>query len=621
MAESHSYMPKSANKIKKGRCCMKKFSQVMAGLLVAILVISVPATAVEAAWFRNLFRRGADEQQEAQEAVLERFGSDVPDNLNETGFRIVKEPITVTSFLYQPDVLAGCWTEIELMAWMEELTGVHWEYDILNDGDQYREQLNLRFLSGSYPDVINARGEISRDMYWLDEEAYGREGFLIDHRPLVARWMPNLQNFYTVYPAARVTQTSSDGRMYGFPFYYENGVGGNPHTWYMETYFATLLGYNYDNMPETVEELNKMMYDLKDILDRGDYMDPDPEMVVLGMRSTFGNNTMTNVLLAAFTGTLISVASPWAAPDNKTVEFMIEHPGYRAAAEMYHAWYRDGILNQDMFSMEPAAATNAKNSMKYVMFQGSSSPIQADLIRDARMPGAQERGYWGCTSIRPMTSEFNDRAMVAPEFRFWASHMSITDKAKHPEAIARWADIFFQMDYDYTDNSVPNPLMFFKGFYDVHWTHIDKPDNNIWTFMNQKGSDEQITWLYSTTNLVPGWNLPVGVYLTNNINHGTPLFNAKQHTNVHLQFPYVTTDTQIPGGARWTDAETTAASTRMADLRTYLEESWASFVSGGTPINDTTWDAFVAECYRLGAGEITEINQAVLDRWNAALED
>jgi hypothetical protein len=137
--------------------------------------------------------------------------------------------------------------------------------------------------------------------------------------------------------------------------------------------------------------------------------------------------------------------------------------------------------------------------------------------------------------------------------------------------------------------------------------------------MNQPGTDEKITWTYSRAHLVPGWAIPAGAYIMTEFAEGSPMFISKQHTNVHLQFPYVTTDTQFPPLARWTDDETDAAAAKLTDLSDYLRESWAHFTIGQRALTDANWDAFVAECYRLGAGEITEIYQGVFDRWNAEM--
>jgi hypothetical protein len=71
--------------------------------------------------------------------------------------------------------------------------------------------------------------------------------------------------------------------------------------------------------------------------------------------------------------------------------------------------------------------------------------------------------------------------------------------------------------------------------------------------------------------------------------------------------------------ARWSEDETAAAATKQADLQIYLRESWAHFMSGQMELNDANWDAFVAQCYAMGAQEITDIRQQVYNRWLAAL--
>ena len=46
------------------------------------------------------------------------------------------------------------------------------------------------------------------------------------------------------------------------------------------------------------------------------------------------------------------------------------------------------------------------------------------------------------------------------------------------------------------------------------------------------------------------------------------------------------------------------------------------FMMAGTLLRlaDAGWEAFIAECQRMGCDEITEIYQQVFDRWNAALQ-
>ncbi|GHU73715.1 hypothetical protein AGMMS49992_13240 [Clostridia bacterium] len=541
--------------------------------------------------------------------------------INKTGLPITNEKTTFTVML-RKDEADGRWEDLEIMKWLEEQTNVHFEYDVYTSDDMFKEQLGLQLMSGSYSDVLMPRGPMN--VPWYKDEEYGREGFVIDLKPLIDEWMPNAKAFFEEYPASKAGSTAGNGAIYGLPYYYQMGVGGNPHLWYMETYWIKAAGW--DDVPNTVYEMDQFVRDIKALLDSGDYMRPEDDMYVLGITNPYGNVPQAHLMLTGFTGTLISVENVWAVPDNKTVEFMVNHPGYREALEMMAAWYRDGIINPDVFTMDGATYNANKTANKYAMFTGSSSALDPNLIRDRVVAEAEGRTYYGCTAIRPLTSEYNPTPRVAYESFGNINQLMITDKCKNPEIIARWADLFFNMDYDVTDNSVPNPMMFYKGFYGTHWEYTN-PERTEWTFLDRpdgKANDDgtsKITWDYSRAYLVPGWSIPSGgILLDNAFAAGSPMYIAKQITNVENEYPYVTTDTQFPPLARWSQEETDAAATKLADLQRYLQESWGQFMSGEREINDANWNAFLAECQRIGSDEITAIYQQVFDRWNAALE-
>ena len=544
----------------------------------------------------------------------------VPDSMNAEGFPIAKEMTTFTVML-RKDEQDGNWDELELMKWLEELTNVRFVYDVNNVEEEYRQQVALQFISGSYADVLITRG--GEAMRWYEDEEYGNEGFVIDLKPLIEEYMPNAQAFLKEYPALLGGQTASDGGMYGLPFYYQGGVGGNPHNWYMETYWVNAAGW--DDVPDTVYEMDQFVRDIKALLDSGDYMRPEEDMYALGIQKQFGNTPHANIMLAGFTGTLIQPHKPWAVPDNKTVEFMVYHPGFREALEMMAGWFRDGIINPDCFTMDPAVYQANKSATKYAMYTGSSSSLEPDLIRDRVIAEAEGREYYGCTAIRPLTSEYNDTPKVGYESFGNINQLMITDKCENPEIIARWADLFFNQTSDVTDNSIPHPLNFTRGFYGTHWEYTNE-ERSEWTFLDRPDGQQNddgtsmITWDYSRAHLVPGWSLPCGVYVDNSYAAGSPMYVAKQVTNVVNEYPYCTTDTQFPPLARWSPEETEAAATKLADLTIYLEESWGQFMSGERPLDDANWEAFIAECQRMGCDEITEIHQQVYDRWYAALQ-
>jgi putative aldouronate transport system substrate-binding protein len=542
--------------------------------------------------------------------------SDVPEYMNEVGLPIAKELTTFTVFM-QRDEADGRWEDLETMQWLEGITNVHFEYESVPTAEEYKDKLNLMFVGGTYPDVLMPRGSID----WQNEEAFAKEKYVIDLKPLIERWMPNCQEVMETNPQLKAGQTAADGGMYGLPFLYQ-GKGGNPHLWYMEPYWMRAAGYT--DVPNTVDEMKKFMYDIKAVMDSGDYLRPEEGMYVLGYNSATGMSTMTNVMLTAYTGAIASIDSPWAAPDNKTVQFLVEHPGYKETVKFFRDIYRDGLVDPDVFTMDGATFNARKTECKYAMFTGSSSALNPEKIRDT--PPAKEGDGYACMAIRPLTSQWNDKPLVNFETEGNIDWSMITDKCEKPEIMARWFDIFYNMHFDVKDKNVPNPFTFYLGFYGDHWTYTGENDK-FWTFLptrkdglkNEDGTPAIIDWTYSRQFLVPGWSLPCGFYSENAFSVGNERFVGKQITTAANVYPYCTTDTQISSLARMTQEETDAVATKLTELKAYLGEQFGLFMSGQKDI-DAEWDNFVAECNRLGAKEITAVYQSVYDRWNATLQ-
>jgi len=136
---------------------------------------------------------------------------------------------------------------------------------------------------------------------------------------------------------------------------------------------------------------------------------------------------------------------------------------------------------------------------------------------------------------------------------------------------------------------------------------------------NDDGTPALIDWDYSRNYLVPSWSLPCGYYAEQTFSLGNERYVGKQITTAANVYPYCTTDTQISSLARMTQEESDAIVVQLTELKAYLGEQFGLFMSGQKDI-ESEWDNFVAECYRLGAKEITEVYQNVYDRWNSSLQ-
>ena len=66
-----------------------------------------------------------------------------------------------------------------------------------------------------------------------------------------------------------------------------------------------------------------------------------------------------------------------------------------------------------------------------------------------------------------------------------------------------------------------------------------------------------------------------------------------------------------------TAEETDAISSKLTAISSYAEESWFSFISGETELNDENWDAFKQQLDELGLQDVLKAKQDALDRYNA----
>ena len=563
--------------------------------------------------------------------------SDVPDYMNDIGvYPIAKEMTDVTVFM-QRDIADSPWEDLSQMKWYEELTNIRLVADVEHDAEDFRTRLSLMLVSQTYPEVIMARGNLR----WWEDEEYGRDGFFIDTTPLVARWMPMAMEAMAAYPFMRVGQTASDGAMYGFPFTY-SGVGGNPHNWYMDMYWMLAAGYN--DVPNTTDEMRKFMYDIHEVITTGitasgePIVEHDPEnfpiMYTIGGRSPQGHTPWLNVMLAGYTGTLISMTDIWAAPDNKTVQPMIDHPGYREAFRFFRDLYRDGLMDPELWTMDAATANSRKQNGQYAMYISSSTLLlnSPDLIRMPR-PVDDAEG-WVCQSIRPLTSQWNDKRRVGFENLATINSSSITDKMEKPELYARWLDPFYNIHKmasreNAMDNDMIGAINFHLGVYGEHWEIFDQAGSEFWRFLparsdgatDANGNPARINWDYFRQNIGPGWNMPGGVNPTPWMDLGNPIFVRKQMETIRNQYPYCTTDTQLPMSLlRMTEAEQDRTRIPRNEITSYIEQSYAEFVTGQLNVDDdAVWKAFIDRIYSLGANEVTAALQGSYDRWNQAM--
>ena len=173
-------------------------------------------------------------------------------NVNAEGFPIVNEPITLRGMVAL-NANVKDWNEHPALKRMEELTGIHIEWECVPDAG-FTEKRNLAFASDDLPDII-LRAKISPQ----EEMKYAANGQLVALDEYLD-YAPNLSALIEQDDAIRKGITMPDGHIYSCPQL--NKTEGNliHHYWINKTWLDN-LGLE---APTTVDELYDVLVAFRD---------------------------------------------------------------------------------------------------------------------------------------------------------------------------------------------------------------------------------------------------------------------------------------------------------------------------------------------------------------------
>jgi putative aldouronate transport system substrate-binding protein len=522
-----------------------------------------------------------------------------PPYMNATGLPIAKEATTWRMFA----VLNAGITPLEELAsyqFMAEKTNVHFEFEYV-PRPQFIEQLNLAFVANDYADVLLTRGAVTWDL----EERYAREGFVIDTRPLIEDWMPIAQTWFHQNALTMAAMTATDGRINGLPFF-NSTLMGNPHICYMDGYWLGATGRT--DVPHTVDDFYHMLVDIKALMDTGNY---GANMYPLGfVQAANALGPFTDFFATAFTGSIMSLGDPqpilWAAPNNRTIEFMPTQPGFRESIAFMRKLFVEELIDPEAFTMDQPTYNARLVERRYAVYQ------HGNVDNNAR------RGEY--TALRPLQSATNGNTIVKYENSVTLNAIMITDRAEQTEILARYFDHFYTIDTDdFVNNDTLNMWIWQRGFYGQTWEYADAA-RTTWRFMTWPDGSP-VDWGSLARTVTPQWNTWPGVSLCQAMSIGDAFNEEKQRTTARNVYAYCTMDTWfVSVYARMLPNELDSIATQLADVRNFWRIAYMRFITGEWDINaDADWNNFLAEMQRAGAPAVTSVFQIAHDRWNAAL--
>ena len=516
-------------------------------------------------------------------------------NVNAEGFPIVNEPITLRGMVAL-NANVKDWNEHPALKRMEELTGIHIEWECVPDAG-FTEKRNLAFASDDLPDII-LRAKISPQ----EEMKYAANGQLVALDEYLD-YAPNLSALIEQDDAIRKGITMPDGHIYSCPQL--NKTEGNliHHYWINKTWLDEVG----KEVPTTVDEWVDC---LKAFRDGGDLngngaADEIPMATWFGATDTFGSYNMFYRFTGAF-GCADSYCGGNAYADHlrlidDKVTFTAQDEAFRKTAEFFNMLYNEGLIWNGSFEADESASYKSSLIKEEVARIGcfgtwTDQEITNLDVHDEYVAIPRLQGEAGMTGFENNYSELQD-----------SSNTAITTSCKFPHVVAKFVDymvgdpaISIQSNwgaegYNYVkdDNGILRTPLDEQGRYvaQTEYTNFGEARVNSTTC---RGSMIVLDEYYET---VAGYAYDAVQLLENQKTNGKEDIMAENDT--------------IPRVMMTTDELSRLAQIQptISDIVDRYINQW---VTGG--VTDDNWNAYLGELQSAGVEELVSIYQSAVDR-------
>ena len=263
--------------------------------------------------------------------------------------------ITLNAMVRCDDNTSVEWDKMAFWEKIERETNVRVNWDITKGADDFLSKMNVMFVSGSYPDIIT--GGIPQAQQTV--ELYGvQQGIIIkldDY--LYNNHLPNYFNLLKDRPSALAQHKATDGHIYALGYLFDAGI----------PQFGVLI-MNHKLLKDNgiaVPDPDKITFAQFEQTLRALRATGKREIIPLSMRFDDQYTGMSS--LAGLWGTL-AVNGMYHTPDNNgKVYNTATTPQFRQYLEWLSAAYRDGLVDYEMIGQD-ASTHNAKAQSRNVGF-------------------------------------------------------------------------------------------------------------------------------------------------------------------------------------------------------------------------------------------------------------
>ena len=504
-------------------------------------------------------------------------------NVNKEGFPIVDEPIKMS--LIAPGTGMAEWEDMPTMIEYAKKTNIDLSYTTPPSSD-FSTRFNLTFASGELPDIIFAPGtDVLTSALEVD---YGNQGLLLPLNDLIDEYAPNVSKVLEERPEIRQSITSTDGNIYTLP----RINGGSTSSWIRGPVWINgewMENLGIKDVPKTTDELYEMLVRFKNEDPNGNGKADEIPLTDVKMDST------RPWLLSAFG------IKEWGIEEHDgEVRYAPMTENYRGYLEFMHKLYDEGLLDQEVFSQADEQKKAKGENDQLGMFPDWFSFFTTGQTEEESIINPM---------MGPMTSEYSKDPMFPISTGIQRGAFAITKDNPSPAAAIRWVDYFYSKEgFDYMNRG---------------------PAGYLWDWVDEEGGERKFREDLEASNreeyrgqITPDYGIVTPV----NSDFELDPIGDQGETDFE-KFIQTETDEKVTKNGEvayplvyLTAEEQEVVSAVEVDLKTFVRNSEAQFITGQMEINDETWDKYVSTIENIGSEEYVTVYQSAYDRWAEAAE-
>lgn len=501
-------------------------------------------------------------------------------------FPLVDEPIEISVMFPRNANHAEDFSKIWWTQHVAELTGITFNFDLVEES-VWEERKNLAFVSDNYPEVFFT-GITS-----ADELTYGYEGKLLDLKPLIQEYAPNIVELYKTFPDVVKGTMQENGAIYVLPMISYAPRSSNPTCILINSEWLEAVGME---VPTTTEELYEVLKAFKEKDPNGNGKADEVPTTLL---ATDGNgNPVNDYLLYAFGYTDMT---------DDVIEgqyiFVPAQDNYRAYVEFMNRLYTEGLLDSGYFTQD-SAERNAK--------------ISADLVGVTTInPTTLLEDYQKFVPVKALTSPENTEAvwpMTSINYQRNVACMALTDKCSEETAIAaiKFANYLVTTEASLAARLGPSQEESGDG-YGYTYDYIE----NKHAYGATRTFPDKFASYYKYRMSKTAMNLPAYINpLVDDIVVGSDDKNNWQTTNWTEAGIYTISRPVYALQRTFTEDEQTDIAFYQ-ELISYATQARAKFITGEVELNDETWNEYLGKLESYGLEDYSAICQGAYERYMA----